>query len=102
MVTSILLAQAISLLLGPSAEKFRLAGKSSFSAGIFPGWFLLFLAPLVEEMAWHFYGTDCLRKRMSLRRSGAPRAADRGRAAERGRKRAHRLPGAATGVEKAG
>ncbi len=29
------------------ADQFHLAGKSSFSAGIFPGWFLLFLAPPV-------------------------------------------------------
>lgn len=66
MLASILLAQAISLLFGHSADQFSLAGKSSFSAGIFPGWFLLLLAPLVEELAWHSYGTDCLRQRMSL------------------------------------
>lgn len=51
MLGSILLAQAISLLFGYSAEQFSLSGKSSFSAGIFPGWFLLFLAPLIEELA---------------------------------------------------
>jgi membrane protease YdiL (CAAX protease family) len=66
MLASILAAQAISLLFGHSAHQFHLAGKSSFSAGIFPGWFLLFLAPLVEELAWHSYGTDCLRQRMNL------------------------------------
>jgi membrane protease YdiL (CAAX protease family) len=66
MLASILLAQAISLLFGYSAEQFTLSGSSSFSAGIFPGWFLLFLAPLAEELAWHSYGTDCLRQRMSL------------------------------------
>lgn len=66
MLASILLAQAISLLFGYSADQFSLAGKSSFSAGVFPGWFLLFLAPLVEELAWHSYGIDCLRRRMSL------------------------------------
>lgn len=66
MLASILLAQAISLLFGHSADQFHLAGRSSFSAGIFPGWFLLFLAPLVEELAWHSYGTDCLRQRMNL------------------------------------
>ena len=66
MLASILLAQAISLLFGYSADQFHFAGKSSFSAGIFPGWFLLFLAPLVEELAWHSYGTDCLRQRMNL------------------------------------
>jgi membrane protease YdiL (CAAX protease family) len=63
---SILLAQAISLLFGYSADQFSFSGRASFSAGIFPGWFLLFLAPLIEEMAWHSYGTDCLRRRMNL------------------------------------
>jgi uncharacterized protein len=66
MLGSILLAQAISLLFGYSVDQFSFSGKSSFSAGIFPGWFLLFLAPLVEELAWHSYGTDCLRQRMNL------------------------------------
>lgn len=66
MPTSILLAQAISLLFGYSVDQFALSGKSSFSAGIFPGWFLLILAPVVEELAWHSYGTDSLRQRMSL------------------------------------
>jgi membrane protease YdiL (CAAX protease family) len=66
MLASILLAQAISLLFGHSADQFGLSGMSSFSAGIFPGWFLLLLAPLVEELAWHSYGTDCLRTRMNL------------------------------------
>jgi len=66
MLASILSAQAISLLFGHSTDQFLLAGTSSFSAGIFSGWFLLFLAPLVEELAWHSYGTDCLRLRMNL------------------------------------
>jgi membrane protease YdiL (CAAX protease family) len=66
MLASILLAQAISLLFGHSADQFGLSGMSSFTAGIFPGWFLLLLAPLVEELAWHSYGTDCLRRRMNL------------------------------------
>jgi len=66
MLTSILLAQAISLLFGYSADQFHLAGGSSFSAGIFSAWFILFIAPIVEELAWHTYGTDTLRKRFSL------------------------------------
>jgi hypothetical protein len=66
MLASILLAQAISLLFGHSATQFHLSGKTSFSAGIFPAWFILILAPLVEELAWHSYGTDCLRRRMNL------------------------------------
>ena len=66
MVASILLAQAISLLFGYSPSQFSLAEKFSFSAGLFPAWFLLFIAPLLEELAWHSYGTDCLRKRFNL------------------------------------
>jgi membrane protease YdiL (CAAX protease family) len=66
MLASILLAQVISLPFGYSVDQFSLSGKTSFSAGIFPGWFMLIFAPLVEELAWHSYGTDCLRRRMNL------------------------------------
>ncbi len=66
MLASILLAQLISLVFGHSINQFNFANKFSFTAGIFPAWFLLFLAPLVEELAWHSYGTDCLRKRFNL------------------------------------
>ncbi|KAA3608774.1 MAG: CPBP family intramembrane metalloprotease [Calditrichaeota bacterium] len=63
---SILLAQAVSLLFGYSADQFQLAESFSFTSGIFPVWFLLIAAPLIEELAWHSYGTDCLRSRFSL------------------------------------
>jgi membrane protease YdiL (CAAX protease family) len=66
MLGSILLAQAISLLFGHSVDQFALASSTSFTYGLFPAWFLLFLAPLFEELAWHSYGTDCLRARFSL------------------------------------
>jgi len=66
MLVSILLAQTISLFFGYSADQFALRTTSSFAAGIFPGWFMLFLAPPAEELAWHSYGTDCLRSRMNL------------------------------------
>lgn len=66
MLSSILLAQAVSLLFGYSPNQFKLSGVFSFSAGIFPAWFILFMAPIFEELAWHTYGTDCLRKRFSL------------------------------------
>lgn len=66
MPLSILLAQAISLIAGYSVTQFYFSDLSSFSAGIFPGWFLLFLAPIIEELAWHTYGIDCLRRRMNL------------------------------------
>ncbi len=66
MPASILLAQAVSLLFGYSASQFALAQQSSFTFSLFPAWVMLFLAPLVEELAWHSYGTDCLRNRFSL------------------------------------
>ncbi len=66
MLGSILLAQSISLLFGHSADQFSFADTTSFSFGLFPAWFLLFLAPVFEELAWHTYGTDCLRARFNL------------------------------------
>jgi membrane protease YdiL (CAAX protease family) len=63
---SILLAQAISLLFGHGPEQFRLVEHMSFSAGIFPAWFLLALAPIMEEFGWHTYGIHCLRQKWNL------------------------------------
>jgi membrane protease YdiL (CAAX protease family) len=64
--TSILVAQAISLLFGHSISQFRIVENMSFSAGIFPAWFLLVLAPIIEEFGWHTYGIHCLRNRFNL------------------------------------
>lgn len=66
MPASILLSQAISLLFGYPVEQFSLTGHYSFTSGVFPVWFLLFAAPVIEELAWHSYGTDCLCNRLSL------------------------------------
>ncbi len=66
MLASILLAQAISLLFGYSATQFRFAEHYSFTSSVLPVMFILIVAPLVEELAWHSYGTDCLRQRFSL------------------------------------
>lgn len=66
MLASLLLAQAISLLFGYSASQFSLSGSFSFSSSFMPPWFLLILAPLIEELAWHSYGTDSLRVRFNL------------------------------------
>ena len=63
---SILLAQAISLLFGYSTSQFVITGHYTFSSGVFPVWFLLILAPLIEELGWHTYGTDCLRNKFTL------------------------------------
>jgi len=66
MPISILLAQAVSLLFGYSINQFYLAESFSFTSGIFPVWFMLIIAPLLEELAWHSYGTDSLRSRYNL------------------------------------
>lgn len=66
MPASIMLAQAISLPFGYSPEQFIITGNFTFSSGIFPVWFLLILAPVIEELAWHTYGTDSLRSKFNL------------------------------------
>jgi len=66
MLASILLAQAISLLFGYSPSQFVITGHYTFSSGVFPVLFLLIAAPIIEELAWHSYGTDCLRNRYNL------------------------------------
>jgi len=69
MPLSIMLAQAISLLFGYSSSQFIITGNFTFSSGIFPVWFLLIIAPLIEELAWHSYGTDSLRSKFNLFKS---------------------------------
>lgn len=66
MPASILLAQLVSLLFGYPASQFAFSENFSFSSGLFPVWFLLIAAPVIEELAWHSYGTDSLRYRFSL------------------------------------
>ncbi len=66
MPASILLAQLISLLFGYPASQFGFSENYSFSSGVFPVWFLLIAAPIIEELAWHSYGTDCLCNRFNL------------------------------------
>lgn len=66
MPASILLAQLVSLLFGYPASQFAFSESFSFTSGLFPVWFLLIAAPVIEELAWHSYGTDSLRYRFSL------------------------------------
>ena len=66
MLGSILLAQAISLLFGYSANQFTITGHYTFTSGVFPVWFLLIMAPIIEELGWHTYGTDVLRTKFNL------------------------------------
>jgi len=66
MLVSILAAQAVSLLFGYSAGQFALRGSYTFTSALFPVWILLVIAPLLEELAWHSYGTDSLLSRFNL------------------------------------
>ncbi len=66
MLLSILASQAISLFLGYSINQFELRGAFTFTSALFPVWFLLIAAPMIEELAWHSYGTDSLVSRFNL------------------------------------
>lgn len=66
MSASIFVATLISLPLGYSPEQFLLRDAITFSAGAMPAWLVLVGAPILEELAWHSYGTDALRSRFSV------------------------------------
>ena len=66
MPVSIILAMALSLPFGYSTEQFMVTGEASFTSGVLPVWFMLVVAPVLEELAWHSYGTDALRQKFSL------------------------------------
>lgn len=66
MPASIILAMAISLLFGYDIGQFTITGQTTFSSTLFPVWFILISAPILEELAWHSYGTDCLRQKYTL------------------------------------
>lgn len=63
---SMVAAQLISLLFGHSINQFYISGSPSFTSAIFSPWFILIFAPIVEELAWHSYGTDTLRRKFNL------------------------------------
>ena len=63
---SIIVAMTISLAFGYSADQFVISGSPSFSSALFSPWFILLFAALVEELAWHTYGTDTLLRRFNL------------------------------------
>lgn len=63
---SIIVAQFISLLFGHDLSQFYISGKPSFTSLVFSPWFILIFAPIVEELAWHSYGTDTLRRKFNL------------------------------------
>ena len=63
---SILTAQLVSLFFGYNLDQFQFSEGFTFSSAIFPVWFMLIAAPIVEELAWHSYGTDSLVNKFSL------------------------------------
>lgn len=63
---SMVIAQLISLLFGHSIDQFYISGSPGFTSALLSPWFILLFAPIVEELAWHSYGTDALRQRFNL------------------------------------
>src|SRR5699024_5451815 len=63
---SLLLAQAISLIFGYDIDQFQLRDGYTYSAGLMPVWVTLAGAAVIEELAWHSYGTDTLIRRMNV------------------------------------
>ena len=59
-------AQLLSLLFGHSLSQFVITGKPSFTSALFSPWLILIAAPIIEELAWHTYGTDTLRRKFNL------------------------------------
>lgn len=66
MPAAIVIATCISLPFGYPVEQLWLRGAITFTAGAMPGWVVLALAPVLEEMAWHSYAVDALRSRLSI------------------------------------
>lgn len=63
---SLIFGQLISIFFGYSLNQFHISGKTSFTSTVFSPWFILVFAPVVEELAWHSYGTDTLRRKFNL------------------------------------
>ncbi|PWU55458.1 CPBP family intramembrane metalloprotease domain-containing protein [Micromonospora globispora] len=63
---SLLVATALSIPFGYDASQFELRNGFSFASGLIPAWITLTLAPVLEEVAWHTYGTDALVSRMKV------------------------------------
>jgi len=63
---TLVLAQLISIAFGHSWAQFHISGHPSFTSALLSPWFMLLIAPVAEELAWHSYGTDALTARRSL------------------------------------
>ena len=67
MPVTLLLATAISLLFGQSADQFRLASDFAIMDGqVLLSLLILILAPTFEELGWRGYGVDSIRSKFSL------------------------------------
>ena len=63
---SLLVAQGLSLFFGYGLDQFSLRGGFTFSTGLMPAWATLIGAAIIEELAWHSYGTDTLVRKMRV------------------------------------
>lgn len=63
---ALIAAQLLSLCFGHDLSQFHISGQPSFTSALLSPWLMLALAAIVEELAWHSYGTDALTARMSL------------------------------------
>ena len=67
MLVALLLATALSLLFGQSADQFRLASGFVIMDGqIILSLLILFMAPTFEELGWRGYGVDSIRSKFTL------------------------------------
>lgn len=63
---ALIVAQCLSIFLGHGWSQFHISGQPSFTSALLSPWLMLALAAIVEELAWHSYGTDALTARMNL------------------------------------
>ncbi|MET0066862.1 MAG: type II CAAX endopeptidase family protein [Candidatus Thiodiazotropha sp.] len=66
MPLSVVIATAISLLMGEPVTQFHMAEHFSFTTGVVPVLLMLFIAALFEELGWRGYGFESLRRERSL------------------------------------
>lgn len=63
---ALIVATAISVLAGGDPAQLLPRDGASFTAGLLRAWFVLIGAAVLEELAWHSYGTDALLARSSV------------------------------------
>lgn len=63
---SLMAVQCLALFFGHGLGQFQLRGGFTFSSGLMPVWVTLLAAAVVEELAWHSYGTDTLVRKMRV------------------------------------